>query len=100
MSIGNNVNISSDTILETGSHEYSTFACVFKPIVIKDDVWVGTRVTILQGVTIGEGAVVAAGSVVTRNVEPYTIVAGVPAKPIGKRKKEIKYELNGAGIFR
>jgi acetyltransferase-like isoleucine patch superfamily enzyme len=98
--IGNNVNVSSDTILETGSHEYSTFACIFKPIVIEDNVWVGTRTTILQGVTIGEGAIVGAGSVVTRNVDPYTIVAGVPAKPIGKRPKEISYQLKGAGIFR
>lgn len=51
-----------------------------KPIVIKDDAWIGFNSIILKGVTIGEGAIVAAGSVVTKNVEPYTIVAGNPAK--------------------
>ena len=52
------------------------------PIVIKDKCWIGFNVIILKGVTIGEGAVVAAGSVVTKNVEPYTLVAGNPAKII------------------
>ena len=51
-------------------------------ILIGDRVWIATRAMILKGVHIGEGAVVAAGAVVTRNVEPYTVVAGVPAKPI------------------
>jgi len=54
-------------------------------VVIGNDVWIATNATILSGVTIGDGAVVAAGSVVTRDVEPYTIVWGVPAKPIRKR---------------
>lgn len=52
------------------------------PISIQDNVWIATRVTILKGVTIGEGAVVAAGAVVVKNVPPYTVVAGVPAKVI------------------
>ena len=52
------------------------------PVIIKDKVWLGDKVTILPGVTIGEGAVVAANSVVTKDVPPYTIVAGVPAKQI------------------
>ncbi|MCF8428665.1 MAG: acyltransferase [Bacteroidia bacterium] len=50
------------------------------PIVIKDKCWIGFNVIILKGVTVGEGAIVAAGSVVTKNVEPYTLVAGNPAK--------------------
>ena len=63
-----------------------------KDIVICDDVWIGSRVTVLQGVTIGEGAVVAANSVVTHDVPPYAIVGGVPAKVIKMRfnEEEIK----------
>ena len=56
-----------------------------KPISIGNDVWIGANCLILPGVTIGEGAVVAAGSVVTKPVEPFTIVAGCPARPIRKR---------------
>ncbi|MBN4056316.1 hypothetical protein JYT20_01205 [Rhodothermus sp. AH-315-K08] len=58
------------------------------PIVIEDDVWLATRATILRGVRIGRGAVVAAGAVVTKDVEPYTLVAGVPAKQIRKLSRE------------
>lgn len=54
-------------------------------VVIGDDVWLGYRSTILDGVTIGRGGVVAAGALVTKDVPPYTIVGGVPAKPIRKR---------------
>ncbi|MCG8475105.1 MAG: acyltransferase [Cytophagales bacterium] len=53
-----------------------------KPIIIKDNVWLGLRSIVLKGVTIGEGSVVAAGSVVTKDVPPYTMVGGVPAKVI------------------
>lgn len=52
----------------------------FRPIHIKDKVWIGANVTILQGVTIGEGAIVAAGAVVNKDVAPRTIVGGIPAK--------------------
>ncbi|EFI14399.1 MULTISPECIES: DapH/DapD/GlmU-related protein [Bacteroides] len=55
---------------------------------IHDNVWIGTRATILKGVTIGEGAIVAAGAVVTKNVPPHTLVGGVPAKII---KEKISY---------
>jgi acetyltransferase-like isoleucine patch superfamily enzyme len=53
-----------------------------KPVVISDDVWIGANATITPGVTIGRHSVVAAGSVVTHDVPPYTIVAGVPARII------------------
>ena len=55
------------------------------PIIIEYDVWIGVIVTILPGVTVGEGAVIGAGAVVTKNVKPFSIVAGVPAKIIGTR---------------
>ena len=57
-------------------------------IVIDDDVWIGYGAMILSGVHIGQGAVIAAGAVVTKDVDPYTIVGGVPAKPIKKRFSE------------
>lgn len=59
-------------------------------IVVGDDVWIGANTTILSGVSIGNGSIIAAGSVVTKNIPPYTIVGGVPAKEIKKRfPKEI-----------
>lgn len=57
-------------------------------IIIKDDVWIGTKSTILSGVTIGQGAVIAAGSIVVDDVPPYSIVGGVPAKVIRYRFEE------------
>ena len=60
----------------------------FRPICIEDKVWLGANVTVLPGVTIGEGAIVAAGAVVTKDVAPRTIVGGVPAKFIKKIEKE------------
>lgn len=92
--IGNSVSISHRVSLMTGGHNYnsSNFVGIFKPIYIKDYVWIGVNSTILQGVTIGEGAVIAAGSVVTKDVAPYTIVGGIPAKKIGERRKELNYK--------
>lgn len=55
-------------------------------VVIGNDVWIGHRVIILPGVTIGSGSIIAAGAVVTKDVEPYTIVSGVPSKIINRRK--------------
>jgi maltose O-acetyltransferase len=57
-------------------------------VIIEDDVWIGASVTILPGVKIGKGAILGAGAVVTKNVEPYTIVAGMPAKVIRNLKSE------------
>ena len=59
-----------------------------KNIIIKDDAWIGANSIILKGVTIGEGAVIGAGSVVTKDVPPYTVVAGNPAKIIKKIERE------------
>lgn len=88
ITIGKNVCIGEDVRLITGSHDVTSphFNLVTKPISIKDDVWIATGAYVLPGVTIGEGAVVGAGSVVRKNVEPWTVVAGNPAKFIKKRE--------------
>ena len=65
-----------------------------KPITIEDYAWVGSRATVLPGVTIGRGAVVAAGAVVTKDVPAYAVVGGVPAKVIGERAKDLRYNLS------
>ncbi|HMS72434.1 MAG TPA: hypothetical protein PKB03_05320, partial [Baekduia sp.] len=59
-----------------------------------DRAWVALGATVLGGVTIGEGAVVAAGAVVTKDVEPYSVVGGVPAVKIGDRSRGLRYELD------
>jgi len=69
-------------------------------VTIEDHVWIATRVTILPGVTIGRGAVIACGSVVTKDVPEKAIVAGVPAKVIGQRDNPLSYELNYHPRFR
>ena len=84
ITIGQGVFIGDDVaIRDSDGHEIAdSKKPMTMPIVIKDHVWIGARVTIIKGVTIGEGAVVAAGSVVTKDVPAHTMVAGVPAKVI------------------
>lgn len=76
--VGNDTNISSHVKLITGSHDVDDpdFTADFRPIHIGHHCWIATGATILQGVSIGDGAVVAAGAVVGNNVPPYTIVGG------------------------
>ena len=85
--IGKNCCIGEDVRLLTGTHDIasSSFELVTKPITVGDNCWIATGAIILPGVSIGTGAVVAAGSVVTRNVESWTVVGGNPAKFIKKR---------------
>ena len=92
--MGNCISISHRVALVSASHDVRSpsFAYVKGKITIGDYVWIGVYATVLKGVTIGEGAVIAAGSVVTKDVEPYTIVGGVPAKKIGERVRELDYK--------
>jgi maltose O-acetyltransferase len=100
LEIGENVAISSDVMILAGTHDVNDPK--FAPsevgpwaVTIEDYVWIGTRAMILPGLTVGRGAVVAAGSVVTKDVPPLTVVAGSPAKPIGMRDESATvYELD------
>ena len=85
--IGEKTCIGEQVKLLTGYHDISTWNFAFrtKPITIGSCVWIATGATVLPGVTIGDGAVVAAGAVVTKDVEPWTVVGGNPAKFIKKR---------------
>lgn len=88
--IGRNVNVSDGAVIITAKHDVNSpqFEARYEPITIEDWAWIATNAIVLAGVTIGEGAVVAAGAVVTKDAAPYTIVGGNPAKVIGERKKQ------------
>ena len=88
--IGNCVVINDGVRLITGSHDIHspTYDHVFSPIIIEDHAWIATDAMILKGVRIGRGAVVAAAAVVTRDVRPFTVVGGNPAREIGTRRIE------------
>ena len=93
LKIGNNVNISHYTLIQTLTHDPQNpdFVCLCEPVEIGDHAWIGARAIICPGVTVGEGAVVGAGSVVTRDVAPYTIVGGNPARYIKDRSRDLRY---------
>ena len=99
--IGENVSISQDVVILTADHDLNTskFDGRTGKVVIEDYVWIGTRATILKGLIIGKGAVIAAGSIVTKDIEPYTVVAGIPAKVIGRRSIDLSYKLNYKRLF-
>lgn len=96
LSIADNVNISEGVLIFTLQHDLSSpsFDAVGAGVSISDHVFVGARAVVLPGVTLGRGAVVAAGAVVTKDVAPLTIVAGVPARAIAKRPDVLQYALN------
>jgi acetyltransferase-like isoleucine patch superfamily enzyme len=95
---GNDVSIGPEASILTLGHDpqSSDFADRGGEVVIGDRVWIGYRAIVLPGVTIGDGAVVGAGAVVTKDVEPFAIVAGNPAKTVGIRSNEIRYHLKHA----
>jgi acetyltransferase-like isoleucine patch superfamily enzyme len=92
VTIGNNVLIATKVVLSSHNHVFEDRHKLIKEqgltskgIKISDDVWIGANATILDGVTVGEGAVIAAGAVVVKDVEPFTVIGGVPAKKISSR---------------
>ena len=93
--IGKQVAIGPGTVLRAANHCFDSLekpimlqGHLYGEIVIEDDVWIAANCTITPGTRIGHGAVVGAGAVVTRDVEPYAIVGGVPARVIGSRRKD------------
>jgi putative colanic acid biosynthesis acetyltransferase WcaF len=94
--VGTNVVIAGHCLLLTADHDPQdgSFKGRLGSIVIEDRVWVGSRATILKGVTLGEGSVVAAGATVSRDIPAWSIVAGVPARIVGQRSQAQSYEID------
>ncbi len=102
LTIGDHTDIATQVMIYNSQHNIKSpdFEPIHAPVVIQDHVFIGPRAIILPGVTINKGAVVAAGAVVTKNVPEKTVVAGVPAKPIGKRDlKTLNYRLGRFRLF-
>jgi acetyltransferase-like isoleucine patch superfamily enzyme len=95
LAIGSNVNLSNEVMIWTLHHDYNSpyFNQVGAPVKIEDYAWICSRAIILPGVTVGKGAVVAAGAVVTKDVPAYTVVGGTPAKKIADRNPVLVYNL-------
>jgi putative colanic acid biosynthesis acetyltransferase WcaF len=95
ITIGDSVNIGSHVSIYTRQHDVdsSDFAESGGPVRIGRYAWLGSHCVVLPEVTIGEGAVVAAGAVVTRDVAPYAMVAGVPARFVRERSHDLRYRL-------
>lgn len=93
VTIGNNVMMGPEVVIYTSGHKYDRIdipmmeqgSSEIQPVIIGNDVWIGRRAIIMPGVTIGDGVIIGAGAVVTKNVEPYMVAVGVPAKAIKSR---------------
>jgi acetyltransferase-like isoleucine patch superfamily enzyme len=90
--IGNNVLIAPNVVIRAANHNYKKRRLLIKNqghtpgiIIIGNDVWIGVNSVILPDVYIGDGVVIGAGSVITKDIQPYLVVAGVPARKIGER---------------
>lgn len=102
LTIGNHVDIASQVLIYNSKHDINAedFHAIEKPVVIEDYVFIGPRAIILPGITIHKGSVVAAGAVVTKDVEEYKVVGGVPAQEISERKlKDLNYRLGRYRLF-
>jgi acetyltransferase-like isoleucine patch superfamily enzyme len=102
LKIGNHVDIATGVMIYNSQHDIDSydFHAVCSKVIIDDYVFIGPRAIILPGVKIGYGAVIAAGAVVTKSIEPFIVAAGVPAVPIRERKnKNPSYKLGRARLF-
>lgn len=99
--IGNNVDIAQEVNIWTLQHDYNDDFHKTKggDVTIKDYVWIAARATILPGITIGRGAVIATMSVVTKDIPEMMVVGGIPAKPISARHSKLKYKLKYKPLF-
>lgn len=97
LQIGDDCNLSSEVRIWTAQHNVQSpdFSYEQKPVVIDNRAWISSNTVILPGIHVGEGAVIASGAVVTKNVEAYGIYAGVPAQRIGTRNSDIQYHFYG-----
>ena len=102
LTIGNNVDIAQEVNIWTLSHDpHDDFHGVWgKEVIIEDYAWIASRVTIMPGIHIGRGAVVATGCIVTKDVPSMAIVAGSPAKIVGERKSNLQYRLDWQPWFK
>jgi len=102
VTIGSHTDIASEVMIYSSEHDINSddFSATLAPVTIGDYVFIGPRAIILAGVSVGSGAVVAAGAVVTKDVDSFTIVGGVPAKLIGERKvRNPHYRLGRFKLF-
>ncbi len=93
ITIGDNVLLGVNVVISSGVHNYSDRSTPVtlqpitpKQIIIEDDVWIGANVVIMPGITLRKGTVVGAGAVVTHSTDPYSVMAGVPARKIKERR--------------
>jgi len=95
LTIGSNCNISDEIAIWTAEHDIQSpdFVMTEGAVTIGNRVWICHRSILLPGVTVGEGSVVASGSVVTKDVPVFSVAAGIPAKVIGKRSASLRYKL-------
>jgi acetyltransferase-like isoleucine patch superfamily enzyme len=94
--VDSDVSISREAALLTATHmpDDPEFRARLAPVHLEQRCWIGMRALVLPGVRVGEGAVVGAGALVSSDVEPYAIVAGVPARTVGSRKQPMSYRLD------
>lgn len=100
LKIGDNVDIGEQVSFYCGGHDVQSpdYRAFMEPTTVGNRACIYARAMIIRGVNIGEGAVIAAGSIVTKDIPEYTIWAGVPAKKIGERTRDLRYELSQKNV--